>query len=425
MTAYDNALEYLKTASLRGSKLGLERISRILSLLGNPQNKVKTVHISGTNGKGSFGAMLCSILKAAGYLTGSFSSPAITEVTDSFRINGAEISREEFGELICSLTPLCESIDDKPTEFEVLTAAAYKLFAEKNCDVAVVECGMGGDLDSTNVLESPLLSVITNVQKDHCSFLGNTPEEIASHKSGIIRPGCPVLFGGNDPDADRVIAEAAKKAGSELYRTDLSRISDVYCSVGGTDFCFRGFGRMYIRLTGTYQLYNAANVLTAVEVLRKRGMDITDDDVRAGLEEAKWHGRFEVLKNDPLVIFDGSHNPDGINCAAESIRLCSEKKVALLIGVMADKEYSLYADMLGDLTDKAFAVTPDNPRALDSRLLADSFNAKGIPAIYFTKFEEGVIAAYEYAKKQNIPLIALGSLYMYREFIKVIENLPG
>ena len=223
----------------------------------------------------------------------------------------------------------------------------------------------------------------------------------------------------------RAVAEAAKKAGSELYRTDLSRISDVYCSVGGTDFCFRGFGRMHIRLTGTYQLYNAANVLTAVEVLRKRGMDITDDDVRAGLEEAKWHGRFEVLKNDPLVIFDGSHNPDGINCAAESIRLCSEKKVALLIGVMADKEYSLYADMLGDLTDKAFAVTPDNPRALDSRLLADSFNAKGIPAIYFTKFEEGVIAAYEYAKKQNIPLIALGSLYMYREFIKVIENLPG
>lgn len=425
MTVYDNALEYLKTASHRGSKLGLERISQILSLLGNPQNKVKTVHISGTNGKGSFGAMLCSVLKTAGYLTGSFSSPSITEITDSFRINGNEISHEEFGDLICSLTPLCESIDDKPTEFEVLTAAAYKLFAEKNCDAAVVECGMGGDLDSTNVLDSPLLSVITNVQKDHCSFLGNTPEEIARHKSGIIRPGCPVLFGGNDPDADRVINEAAEKVGAELYRTDLSRISNVSCSIDGTDFCFDGFGRLHIRLTGTYQLYNAANVLTAIEILRKRGLDITDSDVKTGLEKTKWHGRFEILRHDPLVVFDGSHNPCGISCAADSIRLCSEKKIALLIGVMADKEYSLYADILGDLTDKAFAVTPDNPRALDSRLLSDSFSAKGIPAACFTEFEKGVSAAYEYAEKRNIPLIALGSLYMYKDFIKAIEKLPG
>ena len=236
MTNYDSALKYLKKTSRRGSNLGLERIRQIMTLLDEPQNKVKAVHISGTNGKGSFGAMLCSVLKAAGYLTGSFSSPAITEVTDSFRINGSEILREEFGDLICSLTPLCESINDKPTEFEVLTAAAYKLFADKNCDISIVECGMGGNLDSTNVIDAPLLSVITNVQKDHCSFLGNTTEEIARHKSGIIRPGCPVLFGGNDPDADRVIAEAAQKAGAELYRTDLSRISDVSCSVEGTDF---------------------------------------------------------------------------------------------------------------------------------------------------------------------------------------------
>lgn len=424
MTNYDNALEYLKTASLRGSKLGLERIVRLLALLGDPQDKVKAVHISGTNGKGSFGAMLGSVLKTAGYLTGGFSSPAITEVTDSFRINGSEISREDFGDLICSLSPLCESMNDKPTEFEVLTAAAYELFAEKKCDIALVECGMGGDLDSTNVLHTPLLSVITNVQKDHCSFLGNTTDEIARHKSGIIRPGCPVLFGGSDPKADKVIADAAQKAGSELYRTDLSRISDVSCSVEGTEFSFKGFGKLHISLTGTYQLYNAANVLTAIEILRKRSLDITDSDVRIGLENTKWHGRFEVLRHDPLVIFDGSHNPCGISCAADSIRLCSKKKIALLIGVMADKEYCLYADMLGDLTDKIFTVKPDNPRALDSSLLADSFTAKGIKAAAYTDLEEGVTAAYEYARKHDTPLIALGSLYMYREFIKAIEKLP-
>lgn len=423
MTNYDKALEYLKTASLRGSKLGLERIVRLLALMEDPQDQIKAVHISGTNGKGSFGAMLGSVLKTAGYITGSFSSPAITEVTDSFRINGSEISREDFGDLICSLAPLCESMDDKPTEFEVLTAAAYKLFAEKNCDIALVECGMGGDLDSTNVLHAPLLSVITNVQKDHCSFLGNTTEEIARHKSGIIRPGCPVLFGGSDPKADKVIIDAAEKAGSELYRTDLSRISDVSCFVEGMEFSFEGFGRLRICLPGTYQLYNAANVLTAIEILRKRGLDITDSDVRAGLENAKWHGRFEVLSRDPLVIFDGSHNPDGIRYAADSIRLYSEKKIALLIGVMADKEYCLYADMLGNLTDKAFTVKPDNPRALDSSLLADSFTAKGIRTAAFTDLEEGVREAYEYARRHDIPLIALGSLYMYREFIRAFAKI--
>ena len=423
MTNYEIALEYLKITAQRGSKLGLERIRQITELIDNPQDKTKIIHISGTNGKGSFGAMLTQILEAAGYRTGGFSSPAITEVTDSFRIGGNEVSQEKLGELICRIGPVCERLINKPTEFEVLTAAAFQLFAENKCDVALVECGMGGDLDSTNVISSPLLSVITNVRKDHCAFLGNTTEEIASHKSGIIKAGCPVLFGGSDSAAENVIISAAENSGSELFRTDYSRISDVSHSLEGTDFTFGGFGRLHINLAGTYQVYNAANVLTAVEILRRYGFTITDENVRTGLEKARWHGRFEILRKNPTVIFDGSHNPDGISSAAESIRLCLNGKAALLIGVMADKEYSLYADMLGDFTAHAFAVTPDNPRALDSKTLAETFAEKDIPATAFDSLEDGVKSAYEFAKKHNVPLIALGSLYMYREFINALDNL--
>ena len=176
---YTEALGYMKKAAERGSVLGLSRITELLRRMGDPQDKVKTVHIAGTNGKGSFGAMLTSVLTSAGYTVGGFSSPAITKVTDSFRINGAEISEQDFADLIGGIAPICESMDEKPTEFEVLTAAAFQLFADRGCDMALVECGMGGDLDSTNVIKAPVLSVITNVQKDHSAFLGDTIAEIA------------------------------------------------------------------------------------------------------------------------------------------------------------------------------------------------------------------------------------------------------
>lgn len=425
MTDYEKAREYLAMTSSRGSRPGLDRIVRLAALLGNPQEKTKIIHISGTNGKGSFGAMLTQILESAGYRTGSFSSPAITDVTDSFRIGGSEISADELGSLICRIAPVCESLDDKPTEFEILTAAAYLLFAEKQCDIALVECGMGGGLDSTNIISSPLLSVITNVRKDHCSFLGSTTKEIAVHKAGIIKAGCPALFGGSDERAAEVIIRAAENAGSALFCTNFSRISDAEFSLEGTDFTFAGFGRLHINLAGTYQLSNAANVLTAVEILRKSGYCITDEAVRSGLEKARWHGRFELLRTNPTVIFDGSHNPDGIASAAESMQLCLDGKAALLIGVMADKEYTLYADMLGNFTSHAFAVKPDNPRALDSRILAETFAEKGIPSDFFESLNDGVKAAYEYAKSRNIPLIALGSLYMYREFVNCLKAIDN
>ena len=422
---YKEALEYLKKAAERGSVLGLSRVAELLRLSGDPQDKIKTVHITGTNGKGSFGAMLTSVLKSAGYKVGGFSSPAITKVTDCFRISGEEISEQEFADIIGEIAPICESMDEKPTEFEVLTAAAFELFVRRDCDIAVVECGMGGDLDSTNVIKAPVLSVITNVQKDHSAFLGDTIAEIASHKCGIIKQGRPVYFGGNSEEAYEIAAETAKKMGSELFLPDYSCFSwtDEGFGTDGFEFTYKG-EKLHIPLLGTYQAENAVNVLSCIEILRREGIDIPASAVKSGLADVKWHGRFEVVDREPLIIYDGAHNPDGIRCAADSIRrYFGGRKVALLIGVMADKEYGLYADMLGELAERAFAVKPDNPRALDSEKLAQTLSERGLETIPFSELAEGVKAAYGYAKEQGIPLIALGSLYMYREFMEALEAI--
>ncbi|MBR1824500.1 MAG: bifunctional folylpolyglutamate synthase/dihydrofolate synthase [Ruminococcus sp.] len=419
---YSEAKAFLKAASERGSILGLERVRELLRLLGQPQEKVKTVHISGTNGKGSFGAMLTAVLTEAGYKTGGFSSPAITDVTDSCRINGTEITQERFADIIGIIAPVCDSMTEKPTEFEVLAAAAYVLFAEEKCDIAVVECGMGGDTDATNVMESPVLSVITNVQSDHCGFLGNTIAEIAAHKAGIIKKGCPVFFGDTAPVALEIIEKRAKEMSAPLTVIDRSGVTDVKYSLEGISF--RRNGREFATpLCGSYQLGNTLNVLQCAEILGKNGFPVSESALKNGLLKTKWHGRFEILSRDPYVIFDGAHNPDGIHFAADTISRYFDKKAAILIGVMADKEYGLYADMLGHLIDKAFTVKPDNPRALDSAALAEVFTAKGIPSESFEVLTDGVRSAYSYAKEKNIPLIALGSLYMYREFTQALMEL--
>ena len=413
-----NGFEYIKIAAERGSKLGLERITELCDRLGNPQNKTHIIHIAGTNGKGSFGAMLSAVLVESGYKVGGFSSPALTDLTDSFCINGKSISADDFNEVMADIIPICEDMADKPTEFEVLTAAAYELFCRENCDIALVECGMGGDTDSTNVVEYPALSVITNIALDHTAFLGGTISEIARCKAGIIKPSRPVLYGGNDDEALEIIHSISQKNGSQLIITDKDRVTVVESDINGIIYEDKAFGRLKSALIGSYQKYNLANVLTAVEILRSMEMNIPDNAVKSGIEKAVWQGRFEVVSRNPLIIYDGAHNPNGIIQAAESIGTYISGKIALLIGVMADKEYGLYPEILGKFIDKAFTVVPDNPRSLDSDILAAAFEAKGINAVSCGSVENGVRQALEYAKSRNIPLIALGSLYMYDEFRK-------
>lgn len=417
MMTYKEAIDYLAFTSKRGSCLGLSRITQLLERLGNPHKNVKFIHVTGTNGKGSVTKMLSCILNAQGYKTGLFSSPFVTRVNESIQLDGNEISDSEFAELIGDIMPVAEAMDEPPTEFEITTAAAFEYFSKKNCDVAIIECGLGGDMDSTNVIEAPLLSVITNVEADHSAFLGDTIAEIAAHKAGIIKKGCPVLFGGNSKEALEVISE--KAINSKIFTVDYSNLSNISCTLSGSTFNF-GEQNFSLSMLGIYQPYNAAIAISAVEILRKNGLDISNKAVYEGLKSARLNGRFELIKENPIVIFDGSHNPHGVNAAIESIKNYFDGKVVLLMGVMADKEYPEMVKTLSEVAAKAFTVKPKNPRALDSMLLADEFIRNGVDAEFSTELSAGVEKALTYAEKHQLPLIALGSLYMYSEFMNFI-----
>ena len=413
----------LDSISRSESILGLERITKLLSLMGDPQEGTRVVHVSGTNGKGSFTAMLASVLKAAGYKVGAFTSPAITGVNDSFMINGESISEAKLNRILDKIAPFTEQMDEKPTQFEVMTAAAYELFKDENCDIAVVECGLGGAGDSTNVIKSPLLSVITNVELDHTERLGRTIAKIAVHKAGIIKKGRPVLFGGSSIEALNVIEEKAAEMGSPLTLTDFTRLKVLRSDLEGTDMSFEGFGELRLSLLGEYQPANAANVLTAVELLRSEGLEIGDEAVRRGLSTVSWPARFELISREPVIIFDGSHNPDGVGHAANSIaHLFGENNAVLLMGVMADKEYAKYPALLKRCARRVFTVKPDNPRSLGANELAELFVSHGIPAEPFADLGEGVAAARAYARENGLPLVAMGTLYMYKEFMEALEN---
>ena len=411
----------LSEISRNTSILGLSRITELLKAMNDPQNAVRTVHVAGTNGKGSFCAMLASILKEAGYRVGSFTSPALCGAASAIRIDGEELDPEELEKVLGEIAPFAEAMEDKPTEFEVLTAAAFEIFAREDCGIAVVECGLGGDGDSTNVIAHPVLSVITNVQFDHTDRLGATLAEIASHKAGIIKPGRPVLFGGTSDEAYEVVKKKAEECGSKLYRTDHSRLTVLSQSIDGTRISFSGAGEYDLALIGAYQAENAANVLTAVDLLRGENVRISDEAVRLGLENVRWPARFEVLSRDPLVVFDGAHNPDGVKLASCTMSALFPQKAVLLMGVMADKDYAKYPELLRENAEKVFCVRPDNPRSLEADKLAGTFMSAGVPAESFGDFGEGVKAALAFARERDLPLAAMGTLYMYRQFLSSLK----
>lgn len=421
---YDEALEYIHSVEWLGSRPGLSRTEELLKKLGNPEKNMKYIHVAGTNGKGSTCAMLDSVLREAGYKVGLYTSPYIVRFNERMQINGEPISDSELAELVEIIKPVAETMDDKPTEFEIITALAFLYYKRNNCDVVVLEVGMGGRLDSTNVIESPAVSVITGIALDHTGVLGNTVAEIAAEKAGIIKKGCPVVYGGRDDEAYKVIFDKALENETSVKRTKLSKIRIHSMSVEGTVFDYAAYLDLKLSLLGKYQLDNAATVLETIGALNKNGFRISVGAIRAGLANAKWHARFELLANDPPVIFDGSHNIQGVTAAAESIKKFfltgkKQKKVTLLMGVLADKDYGDMVSVLAPLAEKVFTITPPSPRALSSDKLAEVFEKNGVPAVAGSTVAEGVDSAYAYAKAEGVPLVMLGSLYMYGE---VSEN---
>ena len=431
---YQEALDYIHSTCWKGSRPGLERTIELTSRLGRPQDSLKFIHVAGTNGKGSTSAMLASILQKAGYKVGLYTSPFILRFNERMRINGVDIPDGELAAITEHVKPHAEAMTDTPTEFELITAIALVYFARNNCDYVVFEVGMGGRLDSTNIIdpETVVASVITGIAMDHTAFLGDTPEKIAAEKAGVIKAGVPVIYGGNHPpvglptgealpspeavSCGRVIREKANEMNAPYIETDHSLLKNIQSDLFGADFDFRTYENLHVSLSGLYQPHNAANVLTVVEVLRARGLTIPEEAVREGLASVAWPARFEVLSKSPLIIADGGHNPEGIDAAIASVKAYfKEEKILLLTGVMADKDYTHMVRRMAEVADRAFCVRPANDRALDPVAYAETFRGMGVPAEGYATVAEGVKAAMEVAEREGKALLCLGSLYMYGE----------
>ena len=419
-TASD-ATAYAKSVSGVFSKPGLERVEELLSAVGSPEKEVKAVHVTGTNGKGSFSALLSSLLSSSGLRVGAFNSPYLYEMRESVRICGEPISEETLVSLFERLRAVADKMADKPTEFELLTAAAYLAFKEADVDVAIVECGMGARRDATNVIDNPLLSVITGVAKDHTSYLGGTLADIAREKSGVIKAGCPVLIGNISGEALDVITCTADSLGAPIHRASEYTVKSM--TLDGTLIDCAGITDVRLSLLGAHQPKNAALAITAAQLLRAHFPAVTDENIAHGMGATVWQGRFEPLMRDPLFIFDGAHNLDGVTALTESVKAYFDTKIICLTGVLADKEYEAMADLISSVASHVVTVTPDNPRALAAEDYARVFSDRGVTAKAAESVTAGVRAAVDIAESVGAPVVCLGSLYLYKEVTEAVKRI--
>ncbi len=409
---YEEALAYIFSVKWTGSKPGLSRTKELLSLMGDPQKSLSFIHVAGTNGKGSTCAMLYSMLRAQGYRVGLYTSPGLKRYNDRMQVNGQEISEETLASIVEEIRPFADGMEDSPTEFEMTLAIAMAYFQREKCDVVVLEVGMGGELDATNVIDSPLAAVITPLGMDHVKELGPTLSDIARAKAGIIKPGTAVVCAPQPEEAKAVIQKTAEKKGCVLSFSDPDSLRITHISLKGITFDYKEYKGLFLPMAGTYQPNNAALAITVLQVLRERGLAVSDEAIVSGLSRVCWPGRFEVLGEDPLFILDGAHNPHGMAAAVQSIKnQFSGKPVLILTGALADKDVTGMYSMLLPYAKRFFTITPPNPRAMDTKELAKLLRSLGGEATAFPTIEEGVHAAVAEAKSTRIPVVALGSLY--------------
>ncbi len=422
--SYESTLDYIHSVKWQGSKPGLERTRALLKALGNPEKSLKFVHIAGTNGKGSTAACIAAVLQEAGYKTGLYTSPYIIRFNERMQVDGENISDNELERLTDEIRPHADAMRDAPTEFELITALAMKYFVYKQCDIVVLEVGMGGALDSTNVIETPEAAVISAIGLDHTADLGPTIEDVAGAKAGIIKEGGDVVIYGGDKAAEAVFEKTCADKSAVLHRTDFTRLAVCAQDLDGVTFDFEPYRNIRLPLAGTYQPKNAALAITALECLRNKGLTISDDDIVNGLAAVKWPGRFEVLLRRPVFILDGAHNPHGIMATAGSLRAhFPAQKIVFLVGVMADKDVGGMMDIISDIAQAFVAVAPPNPRAMKADRLAELLSVYGRPVTACAGIPEGVRKAVKLAGEDGV-VCALGSLYFsgdVREALKALK----
>lgn len=422
MMTVTEALSYIHGISCPGAPLGLHRIHALMARLGNPEKTLRCIHIAGTNGKGSTAAMTASILRQAGLRVGLYTSPFINRFNERIQINGVQISDEALAQMTESVMPHAEALKEHPTEFETVTALAFSYFAKENCDVVVVEVGMGGADDATNVIERPLVSVITNIGLDHTAVLGDTLEKIAACKAGIIKPGCPAVIYRADPVVEQVFEDRCRQVGAALHPADFDGIRLHSHDFGGQIFDAGGYEDLHLPLLGAHQLKNCAVVLSVMDVLREEGFAISEDNIRTGLAGVSWPGRFELLRTDPLFLVDGGHNPQCIEALADNIRdYLRGRPLTVLTGVMADKDYNCMYCSIAPYVREFVTVTPDSPRALSAEDLKTYLSRFGKPVFPCPGVREGVALALEKAGRDGV-VLAYGSLYMVGEIRSAVAD---
>lgn len=420
--SYEQAMNYIHSIGWRGSRLGLERTKELLFMMGNPEKKLKFIHVAGTNGKGSVCAMLSSVLTEAGYKTGRYTSPYIERFNERICIDGEPISDDELAVLTGYVAEFAEKMSDHPTEFELITAVGFEYFKRKNCEIVILEVGLGGELDSTNVIDSPIAAVITALGLDHTTELGDSIEMIAAAKAGIIKSGTSVVYYGSEKAADDVIAAKCKNVGARLKTPDYSQIKLMTSDERGLVINYKNYKHITIPLMGEYQQKNAAIVLEVIDIFTEKGYALSENAIRDGIAKTLWPARFEKLHKNPTLIFDGGHNPQGVKAAIGSLNLhFPGKKAVLVVGIMKDKNVDGVLSLLAPYADKLFAVTPDNPRSLDSHELCKMATEHGINAVNSCSVKEGIDAAIGYACDKKI-ILAIGSLYMYSEVKKALAK---
>ena len=412
----DNALSYIHKTKWLGSKPGLSRTEKLLSLMGNPHKKLKFIHVAGTNGKGSVCSCLSSVLIKAGYKTGLYTSPYINVFNERMQVNGYMISDDVLCELTEYIKPFADSMkDDPPTEFELITALAMEYFARENCDIVVLEVGMGGELDSTNVIDTPEAAVIMAIDLDHTSFLGSTVEEVAQAKAGIIKKAGDVITYEQQKSVEEVFRQKCLEVNATLQSADFSYLSNIRTSLDYVTFDYRDFKDINLGLVGVYQPKNACVAIETCLVLQKKGYHITKENIYDGLRDVKWAGRFEILGKNPVFVLDGAHNPHGMAGTTESLkRHFDGRKIHFLVGAMADKDVKGMMSMLLPLADDFIAVRPDNDRAMSAENLKNLLIEIGAKAESCDSIETAVKLLIEKAGKDGI-CACLGSLYFSGE----------
>ena len=426
---YEECLEYISTAYKFNKKAGTERIAILLEHMGNPHKKLKFVHVAGTNGKGSTTSFISNILMDANYKVGIYTSPFITSFTERIRINNKDIEKEAVASIISNIKDIVDDFHLKgiitPTEFDIVTATAFQYYADNNCDIVVLETGLGGKHDSTNVIETNEASIITTIGLDHMDILGTDICDIAWHKAGIIKEGSDVIVYPQEDKIVDIFETVSQEKKCKFHRVLLSDIEARYGSIEenkvvNSKFDYNKMKDLEITLLGKHQIINAAVAVETVSVLSCKGYEITEKNIRDGLLKTTWVGRLEILKRSPIFIVDGAHNTQGVDVLLDNIELYFENKsIIFIVGILSDKDYKAMLQSVAPFAKQFITVTPNNKRAVDGEQLA----------AYLSCYHEDVVCAetiekaIELSMQQKCDVIcAFGSLYLISEIRNHIRH---